>query len=230
MKENIFNHVAPFYEKVFKRHIVEYYLNKRIEVVKKFFPDKNIKILDVGCGTGLFLYSLRKEGYNNLWGIDISENMIKIAKERLNDRVLKGDILSIPFCNSTFDLTVSIVTLHHLGKKWKVRKGIEEMVRVTKKGGYILIWEHNPLNFYWYILMKRVPQDKGEVKLISSGEMARELRRNNVKIIKIFKTGLLPDFASEKLVSFFVFLERGIEKIFPLNQFLAHNIIIGRKE
>jgi hypothetical protein len=45
------------------------------------------------------------------------------------------------------------------------------MGRVVRPAGYVLIWDHNPLNPYWPILMKRVPQDHGDERLVSVWEL-----------------------------------------------------------
>ncbi|MCM8809984.1 MAG: class I SAM-dependent methyltransferase, partial [Candidatus Omnitrophica bacterium] len=149
MEKNIFDQVANFYEKIFPEHIFNYYLIKRLNFIKKICPDRNSKILDVGCGTGALINLLNKEGYD-VWGIDSSENMVKIANKRLPGKIIKGDMLNLPFPSENFDLVISIVSLHHLGNLNKVKTAIKEMTRVIKKSGLILIWEHNPLNLYWY--------------------------------------------------------------------------------
>lgn len=49
---------------------------------RKFLPsDKNIKILDIGCGTGQFLYYLKEKGYKNYYGIDISKQQVEFCKK-----------------------------------------------------------------------------------------------------------------------------------------------------
>ncbi|MCM8832401.1 MAG: class I SAM-dependent methyltransferase [Candidatus Omnitrophica bacterium] len=228
MEKNIFDQVANFYEKIFPEHIFNYYLIKRLNFIKKICPDRNSKILDVGCGTGALINLLNKEGYD-VWGIDSSENMFKIANKRLPGKIIKGDMLNLPFPSENFDLVISIVSLHHLGNLNKVKTAIKEMTRVINKSGLILIWEHNPLNLYWYFLMKKVPQDTGEEKLVSSKIIIEQLKKNRIYNIKTIRTGLVPDFTPKRILPLLDFLEKGIQKIFPLNLILAHNVIIGEK-
>ena len=45
------------------------------------------------------------------------------------------------------------------------------MARVSRPGGRIVIWDHNPRNPYWSLLMARVPQDTGEERLIGEQEV-----------------------------------------------------------
>ena len=87
---------------------------------KKFLPeDKNIKILDIGCGMGHFLYYLSKKGYKNIKGIDICQEQVDAAK-----KIVPGDIRQIPDLKSyfaesgeTFDMITMNDVLEHLDKK-----------------------------------------------------------------------------------------------------------------
>ena len=54
--------------------------NKLVNYIRSHFPDKNTKILDVGCGNGVFLYKLAKNDYIKLYGIDYSPDSIEFAK------------------------------------------------------------------------------------------------------------------------------------------------------
>ncbi|MBL0024752.1 MAG: class I SAM-dependent methyltransferase [Saprospiraceae bacterium] len=48
-------------------------------VINKNILDKNSNILDIGCGTGSFLFHLKKLGFYNTYGIDISQEQINVA-------------------------------------------------------------------------------------------------------------------------------------------------------
>jgi SAM-dependent methyltransferase len=75
------------------------------KVVRKLIKRASINpednILDVGCGSGLFLHVLYQEGYKNLHGIELSKNAYLIAKSNLNGiaSIIEGNALSL-------DLTV----------------------------------------------------------------------------------------------------------------------------
>jgi SAM-dependent methyltransferase len=72
------------------------------------------------------------------YGCDISEEFVKICSEK-GLRCRLGDILDIPYSNNSFDATLCIAVLHHLDTKDKMIRGIQELLRVTKIGGRILI-------------------------------------------------------------------------------------------
>jgi 2-polyprenyl-3-methyl-5-hydroxy-6-metoxy-1,4-benzoquinol methylase len=82
---------------------------------KKHFPkNKEIKILDVGCGMGHFLYFLKKEGYKNFVGIDISPQQIEFVKKKISDKVILGDIFDYLCSGETFDVIVMNDIIEHM--------------------------------------------------------------------------------------------------------------------
>jgi len=105
--------------------------------VESFLDNVEIgcKIGDIGCGNGKNMkYRVDCENY----GCDFSEELVKICKDDgLN--VVYGDILSVPFEDKLFDYTICIAVIHHLSTPEKRKKAIDEVIRVTKKGGRILL-------------------------------------------------------------------------------------------
>jgi hypothetical protein len=104
-----------------------------------------------------------------------------------------------------------------------------EMVRVTKPGGLVMVWDHNPRNPYWPILMKRVPQDTGAERLIPEEEIVAGLRGGGATPVKVQTSGLMPDFTPQPLTGAVAALERLVERTPGLNLFAAHNVILARK-
>lgn len=99
-------------------------------------------LLEVGCGTGEILNSLPSD--IRYTGVDVSQHAINLAKEKnhkyANFVVLKEDIDILPFNEESFDFVVSVFSLEHF--KYP-QKYLKEMVRVLKKGGYIIILAPN---------------------------------------------------------------------------------------
>ena len=52
------------------------------QILSNYIKNKNIKILDIGCGTGLSGFALKKNGFKSIDGLDLSEEMLKIAKQK----------------------------------------------------------------------------------------------------------------------------------------------------
>jgi len=65
--------------------------NKVVEYISKNFENKNIKILDVGCGNGAFLFKLLKSDFINLHGMDYSEKSIELAINIKKHKIAEGE-------------------------------------------------------------------------------------------------------------------------------------------
>ncbi len=84
---------------------------------RKFLPaDKSVKILDVGCGMGHFLYFLVKEGYTNYWGIDLSPSQVRFVGENVTRRVTLADAFEYLQTNDAFDVIAANDVLEHIPK------------------------------------------------------------------------------------------------------------------
>jgi ubiquinone/menaquinone biosynthesis C-methylase UbiE len=101
---------------------------------------KNKKeILDVGCGTGAVTLDLAQSTNGNVVGIDIDPEKFKEAEKALsniaNIKLMKADVLDLPFPDETFDLVVFTVVLIYIKDQ---QKALNEMARVTKTGGIVM--------------------------------------------------------------------------------------------
>ena len=96
----------------------------------------NLKILDVGCGTGIIMKRLNK--YGNVYGIDISDDALKFCRARNLKNIKKASVMKIPFKNNTFDLVGCFDVLYHKGISNDV-KAMKEIYRVLKKNGRLFI-------------------------------------------------------------------------------------------
>jgi ubiquinone/menaquinone biosynthesis C-methylase UbiE len=94
-------------------------------------------VLDVGCGKGFLLFELAQVVPGlKVTGIDISEYAIENAKEEVKPFLKVADAKELPFPDKSFDLVISIITIHNLYifDLWKALKEIE---RVGRGGKYI---------------------------------------------------------------------------------------------
>ena len=106
-------------------------------------PLDNRTLLDAGCGTGRISIPLCKAFPSlKVVGIDISGDMIEVLKTRIssqritNFKVLRSNLLEINYKDNFFDFSLISSVLHSI-PDWK--QVIKEVIRVTKKGGYLFL-------------------------------------------------------------------------------------------
>ena len=113
---------------------------------------KGKKILEVGCGTGRFLKLF--DSSNELYGLDVSEEMLQIARQRNPGASLHvGSAELLPFDSGAFDVVYCFRVLQHIVNQEKV---VHEIARVTKPGGMVILVTYNswsPLNLYKHLRM-----------------------------------------------------------------------------
>ncbi len=106
--------------------------------------DRNAKILDLGCGTGLTVYTLAEQGFTNLHGIDLSQEMVEVANRKGLYKGLKvGDInLPLGYESDSFDGVISSGTFTHghVGPE-----PLDEICRILKPGGILACTVHKDL-------------------------------------------------------------------------------------
>jgi len=106
-----------------------------VQIFQEYIKDKSLRIIDVGCGTGLVGVELEKCSFSNFDGIDISQEMIDIAKQRGYSKLFIGSLnVSLPCENNEYDaaLCVGVFTHGHVGSN-----RLDELVRIVKPGGII---------------------------------------------------------------------------------------------
>lgn len=129
---------------ILRTGVGKYTKEKEVLSLRALNPKRNDIILDVGTGTGFFARMIAKRKAKII-GIDMSENMLKIARElskneKLKMRFLKGNAEDLPFKDSTFDKIIAIDLIEHL-KNPEIF--IREASRVLKNDGKIVLsWPH----------------------------------------------------------------------------------------
>jgi ubiquinone/menaquinone biosynthesis C-methylase UbiE len=143
------------------------YSRKRLAVLlDSHLPQRGdaLRLLDVGCGTGHHMASLRDRGFE-VAGVDGSAGMLEQA--RINNpgtEIREADVESIPFEDASFDFVVCIEVLRYLPNSGPC---IREMARVLKPGGVCLATAAPVLNLNGYWLVNRL------ANLIRVGDLVR---------------------------------------------------------
>ena len=123
-------------------HYIEATVRETIARLPKSHPDR---VLDVGCGTGTLLKALRRTLPNSaLTGVDMSEEMLSVARTKLNHdgELQRGFAEALPFADGSFDLVVSTSVFHFIRDPGQT---LGEFARVLRPGGRVLItdWCHD---------------------------------------------------------------------------------------
>lgn len=105
----------------------------------------SLTLLDVGCGTGITLGYVTDQ-FGPAVGVDVSENMIQEAARRVPSCTFHAfDGTHLPAQDESFDLVYAINVFHHVPPAMRSAL-LRDMARVTRKGGLVVLFEHNQLN------------------------------------------------------------------------------------
>lgn len=115
-----------------RRLILESFLQQIIQKIRN--PKSEIRILDVGCGTGANLEMLARFGAAE--GVDVSDDALEFCRAK-GLKTHKGLAEKLPFADESFDLVTALDVVEHLDDDVA---GLKEMNRVLKKSGRTLIF------------------------------------------------------------------------------------------
>ena len=141
-EDEAYDYNEEFYEKKSAYPTLIYRQNYILDMIKEIQLTRDSKILDVGCGPGELLLELRGD-YEFLAGIDIADEMITIANNKLEKKMSNknlifevGDIENLRFEDKTFDLIICSGVIEYLknDEGW-----MKEIKRTLKPGGYLII-------------------------------------------------------------------------------------------
>ena len=112
--------------------------------IREFSDTRKMKVLDIGCGPGMFSMVLGKDGHD-VTAIDYSDGMIAQAKQNCKDagvtaNILKMDAQNLDFPDKTFDLIVSRKVVWNLPDPVRA---YSEWIRVLKDDGKIILFDGN---------------------------------------------------------------------------------------
>jgi SAM-dependent methyltransferase len=104
--------------------------------IKQIGLAREAAVLDIGTSTGTNLRMLRTLGYNNVQGLDVSDDAIRYCIEKGFHSVRQGDVCSMPFVSNAFDLILATDIIEHVDDD---ARAIKEIARVLKPSGAVLI-------------------------------------------------------------------------------------------
>jgi len=127
-----------------------FYARRKVQILEEIVrpglgPLQGLSLLDIGCGTGTTDQVLAPR-VRSLHGVDVSMEMLIRAQLNVPEAQFTWyDGEHLPFNDGTFDVVVAICVLHHVpvSKRFKV---VSDMLRVSRDGGLVAVFEHNPYN------------------------------------------------------------------------------------
>ena len=174
--------------------ILRYFAKTRYFAKKERLSRMPLRILDIGCGSGLMLKSLRDFG--DVYGMDASSSAIKFSKTLHNGTIKKGLLpWQIPFQEDFFDLIVALDVIEHVDEDQEALISINNLM---KKEG-LLILTVPALMSLW----SKFDEINHHKRRYIKSDLIQKLDRANFKVLKIsyYNFFLLP----------FIFIFRKIE-------------------
>jgi ubiquinone/menaquinone biosynthesis C-methylase UbiE len=117
--------------------------------------DRPLKLLDVGCGTGVFADRLRAAFPNfEIYGIDLVADMLKMGECRWRsnrDHVMpvQADSERLPFRDHSFDIVTCANSFHHYPRQ---ERAVAEMSRVLRPGGRLMLVDGYRDNIWGWLI------------------------------------------------------------------------------
>lgn len=119
-------------------------------------------VADLGCGNGRFYKFISKHREIKYLGIDNNEKLLEKARKDFKkdekEEFVKGDLISLPLDNEMVDIAVSIASLHHIPSTDFRNKSIQEIHRILKKEGILIltVWNLFQPKYKKYIWKSRL--------------------------------------------------------------------------
>ncbi len=143
------------------------------EIIKHYSPCKNPIILDVGCGTGKNIESLKDLG--RVVGVDISKDAIDFCKKRGIRTVVLGSVEKLPLSENKIDIVTALDVIEHVDEA----KSLSEIVRVLKPDGIFIcmVPAHMWLWSGWDVVLHHK-------KRYNKNEIVNAIEKSGMSVIK----------------------------------------------
>ena len=162
------------------------------------FGSRRCAVLDIGCGAGFLSNDLAALGHR-VTGLDVDEEILSVAARRDGTRSVayrKGDALSLPFGEGSFDVVCAMDFLEHVEEPERV---IAEAARVLSPSGLFFFHTFNRNFLSWLVVIKGVewfvrntPRDMHVLRLfLKPEEVSAMCRRHGLEPVRIL--GVRPD-------------------------------------
>lgn len=214
MPESEFDQFAEKYDEILDDSMPEgmsenpYFAEYKIKLIADLLDELvPTKILDFGCGAGRGLpYVTRYFPESEVWGFDVSEASLNVARSRVPEATLVSDMNDLN--DERFDLIVAANVFHHISLDKRVG-ALSDCRKVLADKGKMFIFEHNPYNPATRWVFERCPFDV-DAEMLSKARASRIAKQANLKITDSGYTLFFP-----AQLSFLRVLEKSL-KMLPL--------------
>jgi SAM-dependent methyltransferase len=154
-----------------------------LRLARRHLGDVNrVDALDVGCGIGLTDRYLQGR-VGSLTGVDVSPGVLERAEEANPwARYVLYDGERLPFEGGSFDLTFAVCVVQVIDPARQPRF-VSELRRVTRPGGLVVAFEHNPLNPLTRLVVRRCSFG-GDAKMLSPGRLRGLFRDAGLPVVE----------------------------------------------
>ena len=166
------------------------------------FPSNKPLALDIGCSSGRYVIGLKNKGFDAI-GIDTAIIPLKYASERIDAKLIRANVIDLPFKRESFDLVVCIALLHHFEDE-VLEEVLEEISAVIKPGGMFVFDVKNKMNPVVWYKYKKEDSVEFTLKARTIRRMAELVEKHGFEVIK----------------------RKGI--LFPITLFAPYVVVFGR--
>jgi len=152
--------------------------------IKYDLDPAQLTVVDAGCGTGIFERILSST-FHRLIGLDLSAKMLKVAVESnssTNNSYICCNAQTIPLPDSSAEIVFSSSLFHHMPAASLVST-LQELGRVCKSGGYVICFEHNPLNPLTQLVVRTTPLDR-DAQLIPHSRLSAMFKEAGFQVVE----------------------------------------------
>jgi ubiquinone/menaquinone biosynthesis C-methylase UbiE len=229
---NKYNREVAMYDTIFETKGGQHFIKKKLLKAESYkYIKKGQNILEVGSATGVFSFEYEKYGIN-LTSIDLSPENIKWSKKKAKKKNSSidfqiADVENLPFPENYFDGILSFSTLRYVPN---IDKALQELFRVLKPGGFIIIDFPNKKCPWFGGLKKKV---LGREHIFDNhyyiNDIKKMMGKTNFKDIKFERGLFIPKSTPDKLFWLFKIFEFFAEKL-PVIRTYSAIIFVGAKK
>lgn len=200
-KELFYESIATNFDNIMNR----YEVSKRLDIIYNKLLPKSLKektLLDAGCGTGLFSKEAVRRGAK-VTSFDVGPKLLNEVAKKCKTKTVEGSVLDMPFKDNCFDIVISTEVIEHVEDP---KKAVEELCRVTKPGGILIITTPNYVWKFSLLIanLLRVRPYQANENWLTFIQLESWLNQNKMEILEKRGFNIIPFFHPKlhKLITF----------------------------